>query len=205
MKPIKHTTWLILPFMVACLRGAPSHDAPIHLQRNMMDQTKFEPFEKNTFFENQSAMRMPVEGTLAKGDLHDDEPELYKGLTAQGSVVKSNPIPMSEKTMMRGQDRFNIYCSPCHGATGNGKGIVAKRGQLLGFIPPTNLISADMISRPDGHFFDVITHGIRNMQGYAYQIPSVQDRWSIVYYIRALQRSQNATLTDLPKEMRVQQ
>ena len=142
-------------------------------------------------------MRMPVEGTIARGDLHDDKPEYYTGKSANGTLVTKNPLALTSLVMERGQQRYNIYCQPCHGAMGDGKGIVAIRGQTLGFVPPTNFQTADMMKKPDGHYFDVISHGIRNMQAYQYQV-KVDDRWAIVHYVRALQRSQHASMKDVP-------
>lgn len=99
--------------------------------------------------------------------------------------------------LQRGQERFNIYCSPCHGKTGDGKGIIVQRGML----PPPSFHEARLLQAPDGHFFDVISNGIRNMPTYRHQIP-VSDRWAIVAYLRALQRSQNATINDIPVDLR---
>ena len=97
----------------------------------------------------------------------------------------------------RGQQRFNIYCSPCHGRTGDGRGIVVQRGLL----PPPSFHDDRLRKVGDGHIFDVISNGIRNMPSYRAQIP-VDDRWAIVSYFRALQRSQNASINDVPAEMR---
>lgn len=179
---------------VGCFRGTTTEDSSIHLILNMDDQEKFEPFEKNTFFKDESAMRMPVAGTIARDDKLEETPEhVYRTM--------KNPVPLTSAVMERGQQRFNIYCSPCHGQVGDGKGIVAQRGMTQGFVPPTNFHSDDMRSKADGHYFHVITHGIRNMQPYAYQV-SEDDRWAIVHYIRALQRSQNASSKDVPVSMR---
>ena len=179
---------------VGCFRGQPSDNSPIHLILNMDDQEKFEPFEKNTFFADESAMRMPVPGTIARDDVLNppSESELHNA---------KNKLKLTSSVMERGQQRYQIYCQPCHGAVGDGKGIVAQRGMTQGFVPPTNFQTADMRSKADGHYYHVITHGIRNMQSYGYQV-SENDRWAIVHYIRALQRSQNASLKDVPASMR---
>ncbi len=188
--------WVILTCTVittGCFREMSSENTPIHLILNMDDQEKFEPYEKNTFFANGSAMRMPVEGTLAQDDsIAGEDPNIR---------MKKNPLSLSSSVMERGQQRYNIYCQPCHGAVGDGKGIVAQRGLTQGFVPPTNLVDEVMRKNPDGHFYHVITHGIRNMQPYAYQI-NENDRWAITHYIRALQRSQNASINDIPVSMR---
>ena len=187
--------------MSGCFREMPSEDPPIHPILNMADQEKFEPYEKNTFFADESAMRMPVDGTIARGDLHDDNVPYYEGKGPKGEELEKNPVPLTSLVMERGHERFNIYCRPCHGALGDGKGIVAQRGLTLGFVPPTSFQTDDMMKKPDGHFFQVITHGIRNMQGYHYSV-KVDDRWAIVHYVRALQRSQHASLNDVPVSMR---
>jgi len=160
----------------------------------MDDQEKFEPFEKNTFFSDQSAMRMPVPGTVARDDALDTVNE-------QTYHTMKNQLPLTASVMERGQQRYQIYCQSCHGALGDGKGIVAQRGLTQGFVPPTNFHSDDMRKKADGHYYHVITNGIRNMQSYAYQV-SEDDRWAIVHYIRALQRSQNASAKDVPTAMR---
>lgn len=202
MRSSRKIFWLgCILAMTGCFRESPTENSSLHLVRNMDDQEKFEPFEKNTFFKDESAMRMPVEGTIARGDLHTDNPEFYTGKSTQGNLVEKNPLPMSSLVMERGQQRYNIYCSPCHGAVGDGKGIVAQRGLTLGFVPPTSFQTDDMMKKTNGHYFDVITHGIRNMKPYQYQIRT-DDRWAIVHYIRALQRSQHASQNDLPNSMR---
>lgn len=189
--------WVILALTISasgCFRGTPTEDSSIHLILNMDDQEKFEPFEKNTFFKDESAMRMPVAGTIARDDRLTEINE--------ASVHHlSNPLKLTSALMERGQQRYNIYCQPCHGAVGDGKGIVAQRGLTQGFVPPTNFHSDDMRNKPDGHYFHVMTNGIRNMQSYQYQV-SENDRWAIVHYIRALQRSQNASAKDVPASMR---
>lgn len=192
----KFQTLLILSSLtltIGCFRGTTTERPSIHLNPNMDDQEKFEPFEKNTFFKDESSMRMPVEGTVAQDDAIEPEDANIH--------MKKNPLPLTSSVMERGQQRFNIYCQPCHGAVGDGKGIVAQRGLSLGFVPPTNLHDQNMRNMADGHFYHVITNGIRNMQSYGYQI-NENDRWAIVHYIRALQRSQNASINDVPVSMR---
>ena len=140
-------------------------------------------------------MRMPVAGTVARGDLQADH-VYYQGKNADGSLVASSPVPITLDLLKRGQERYNIYCAPCHDRTGAGQGIVIKKG----FLPPPSLHLDRLREAPDGHFFDVISKGIRNMPAYNHQI-QVADRWAIVAYIRALQRSQNARKSDVPEEL----
>lgn len=182
-----------------CFRGRPSRKPPIHINPNMDKQERYRPQGQSNFFADRSMMRMPVPGTVARGDLREDD-VLYRGIDARGDTVRHNPLPITMQLLQRGQDRFNIFCAPCHGAAGDGKGIVVARGLL----PPPTFHSALMRNYPDGHFFQVISHGIRNMPAYNYQLPKVEDRWAIVAYIRALQRSQNATIDDLPEQIRAE-
>lgn len=186
--------------LVGCFREMPSDRSPIHLNQNMDDQEKFEPYEANPLFHDGSSMRHPVEGTIARGDLIQDV-VFETGKTPAGSLVFKNPVKVTTEVMERGQQRYNIYCRPCHGAVGDGKGIVYERGKTQGFIQPTSFHSKLQRNQPDGHFFDVMTNGIRNMSSYEYQV-TTEDRWAIVHYIRALQRSQNAQIKDVPKAIR---
>ncbi|HYE75424.1 MAG TPA: cytochrome c, partial [Blastocatellia bacterium] len=105
------------------------------------------------------------------------------------------PVPINEALLMRGQERFNISCAPCHGITGLGNGMVAKRAG--GAFVPANLQDERIRTSPDGYIFEVITNGIRAMQSLRHQIPE-HDRWAIIAYLRALQRSQHATASDVP-------
>jgi hypothetical protein len=188
--------FILALIVAACYRGKPSEDPPIHLNPNMDSQQKYEAQEKSKFFENKSTMRMPVPGTIARGDLREDD-AYYNGKTIDGELLGRLPIDINLHVLKRGRERYNIYCSPCHDQTGAGQGIVVKKG----FLPPPSLHLDRLRESPDGHLYDVITNGIRNMPAYKHQIP-VYERWIIVTYIRALQRSQNATLSDIPEELR---
>jgi mono/diheme cytochrome c family protein len=140
-----------------------------------------------------------VEGTVARGWLREDR-AYYLGIGPDGNLVEVSPVELTMQLLERGQERFDIYCAPCHGKTGGAddiKGIVVQKGML---VPPSFHVDP-VLSQPDGHYFDVITNGIRNMPAYKSQIP-VEDRWAIVAYMRALQRSQNATLQDIPADQR---
>ncbi|TFG96054.1 MAG: cytochrome c [Calditrichales bacterium] len=177
-------------------QGRPSENPPIHLNPNMDDQPKFEAMEKSKFFLDKAAMRMPVEGTVARGQLNEDT-AYFHGKDADGKFVKKAPVPYSTEIMNHGRQRFEIYCAPCHGSTGDGQGIVVKKG----FMPPPSFHIDRLRQVEDGYVFDVISRGVRNMPSYAYQIP-VADRWSIVTYFRALQRSQNASAEDIPESIK---
>lgn len=172
--------------MGACTWGHPSEKPPLHLWLDMDDQPRYEPFEKNTFFEDEAAMRSPVSGAVARGE----------GLNEVQASDK-NPLPLSREVLARGQNRYNVYCTPCHGLVGNGKGIVALRGASLGYVQPSSFHTELMRQKKDGHYYQVIRNGIRNMGPYGSRI-NVEDRWAIVHYIRTLQLSQSAPANALP-------
>ena len=179
-----------------CYRGRPSEDPPIHVNQNMDSQQKYKAQAKSEFFEDGLSMRQPPAGTVARGDLREDD-AYYHGKNSDGSLVNKMPVEINMNLLHRGRERYNIYCAPCHDQTGAGQGIVIKKG----FLPPPSFHLDRLRESPDGHFFDVITNGIRNMPQYKQQIP-VADRWAIVAYIRALQRSQNASPADVPADVR---
>lgn len=182
--------------MLASCQGRPSDQPPIHVNPNMDHMPKYKAQSKSEFFPNGATMREPVSGTVSQEQLRADD-VYFTGRDASGKLVAKMPMNVTMQLLQRGQERYNIYCAPCHGQTGKGNGIVAQRG----FLPPPTFHSDLMRNYPDGHLFDVITNGIRNMPAYRYQVP-VEDRWAIVSYLRALQRSQNATLTDIPEDKR---
>jgi mono/diheme cytochrome c family protein len=157
----------------------------------MHDQPKYIPLRESTFFADQRSARPIVAGTVARGLLHEDT-LLYTG-KVNGADATVFPFPIDEKVMARGQERFNIYCSPCHGRTGQGDGMVVRRG----YRRPPSYHQDRLREAPVGHFFDVMTNGFGAMPDYAAQIRA-EDRWAIAAYIRALQLSEHARLVDLP-------
>jgi mono/diheme cytochrome c family protein len=192
-------------------RGQMSEDPPILLERNMYDSERYNPESYSEFFPDHRTMRTPVEGTVAR-DRYEDDPETATGLLAEraGYVMT---IPQSvvqrsgglERMLARGQDRFGIYCAPCHGLTGDGKGmVVCKRErptdpcESRGFPPLPSYEDARIRRMPDGQLFATISHGVRTMPAYGPQIP-LQDRWAIVGYVRALQVSQMAESKPQPE------
>lgn len=179
-----------------CFQGMPSEEPPIHINPNMDNQERYRPQGSSAFFADKAAMRMPVAGTVARGELREDD-AYYRGVNAGGDTIATMPMPITTQLLERGQERYNIFCTPCHGAVGDGKGIVVAKGML----PPPTFHSDLMRGYPDGHIYNVISNGIRNMPAYKHQI-AVDDRWAIVAYFRALQRSQNAKLEDLPEQIR---
>ena len=178
-----------------CYRGRPSTKPPIHIVKDMDDQPRYEPYESSDFFANGAAARVPPAGTIPAGWPGID-PAYYFGRTSDGAPVQKIPMPVTMSLLRRGEERFNIYCAPCHSRVGDGQGIVVKRG----YLPPPTFHDQRLREVPDGHIFDVTTRGVRNMPPYAAQI-SVDDRWAIVAYFRALQRSRNATAGDVPAEV----
>ena len=164
-------------------------------RQDMHDQPKYKPFAKSDFFADRRSARPLVDGTIARGHLRDDA-VLYTGKAA-GKPVDAFPVAVTAAVMARGQERFDIFCSPCHGRTGAGDGMIVRRGYRK---PPT--FHQDRLRQAaPGYTFDVITNGFGAMPDYAQQIP-VGDRWAIVAYIKALQRSQNAAVGSVPAEAR---
>jgi mono/diheme cytochrome c family protein len=166
-------------------------------RQDMHDAPRIEPFEANAFFPDQRGSRVPPQGTVARGWLRDDE-ALYTG-KIDGQLVDTIPFAISHDDLKRGQQRFNIYCSPCHGRVGDGQGMVVQRGLRQAASYHTDRLRQERI----GYFFDVATNGFGAMQGYAEQVP-VRDRWLIAAYVRVLQFSQNASVDDVPADKRAE-
>ena len=160
-------------------------------RQDMHDAPRYEAYEKSDFFGDARSMRPQVADTVARGQLRDDA-ALFTGKVGAAFVPRI-PIPMSGQLVHRGGQRFDIFCSPCHGRAGSGDGMVVRRGYR---VPPSFHIDR-LRGQPDGYLFDVITNGFATMPDYAAQIP-VADRWAIVAYIRALQLSQHAPMASLP-------
>ena len=160
-------------------------------RQDMHDQPKYSAFEKTTFFPDGSSARTPIAGTVARGDLRDD-PVLYTGKENDESAA-AFPFAVDERVMARGQQRFDVYCSPCHGRTGEGDGMIVQRG----FSRPPSLLEPRLREVAPGHFFEVITNGFGAMPDHAAQIKPA-DRWAIAAYIRALQLAGAATIDDVP-------
>lgn len=194
---------LCLAALAGC-RGEPSRKPPIHLNQNMDLQDKYKPQRVSTFFEDGRAMRPPVEGAVGRDYLataygvntegleaHDDrllreDDAHWRGLNEDGTTVEAIPasVKVDEALLARGQQRYNIYCTPCHGDSGAGDGIVNHVGRLN--VPSYHQDYMRQYSA--GHIFGVISNGSASqlMKGYKHQIP-VKDRWAIVAYVRALQ------------------
>jgi mono/diheme cytochrome c family protein len=200
---------LLVLLALAALAGASG------CRRDMQDQPKIKPLRGSSFFANGLGSRQPIEGTIPRGYLRDDRPEFYTGKKSKTGAATANatpaqqqiagaqqqapggqqtsfpddveefPIAVTKEIVERGRERYNIFCSACHGMTGNGDGMIVRRG----FRRAASFNDDRLRQAPVGHFFDAMTNGWGAMPAYAPQIP-VQDRWAIVAYIRALQLSQ---------------
>jgi len=184
-------SWLkvLLPLLAIALTSACRIDMHVQPREN--------PLARSDFFPDQRSARPLVEGTVARGQLHDDT-YFYTGKIGNnpGDVM---PFPVTKEVLERGRERYNIFCAPCHSRVGDGNGFVPSRG--FARKPPSYHIPR-LQKAPLGYFFDVMTNGFGIMPDYSSQIPA-QDRWDIVAYVRALQLSQNATMADVPSGQKI--
>ena len=178
----------LLPFLGATLLLAAC-------RRDMQDQPRYRPFRPSAFFQDGRSARPLVAGTVARGHLEEDD-HLHRG-KIDGKLAEAHPFPVTAEVLARGRDRYDIFCSPCHGRTGYGDGIIVQRGMRR---PPSYHVERLQHS-PPGHYFDVMTNGFGAMIDLSDRL-SVEDRWAIVAYVQALQRSQNASLADVPPDER---
>ena len=163
----------------------------------MQDQPKFIPQRGTGFFAYGRSARPQVANTVARGQLHEDA-YFYTGLV-DGKEGNAMPFAVTGTVLARGQERFNVYCAPCHSRVGNGAGMIVQRG----YRPAGNFHTARLMAAPLGHFFTVMTHGYGAMPDYSAQV-APQDRWAIVAYIKALQLSQDAKPADAPPGARIE-
>jgi mono/diheme cytochrome c family protein len=162
-------------------------------RQDMHDAPRYDPLEASTVFANGASAQPLVEGTVARGHLDDDE-LLYTG-KMNGQVSPLFPFPITRADLDRGEERYNIYCSPCHDRTGSGNGMVVQRG----FRQAASYHVDRLREAPAGYIFDVMTNGFGAMPDYRAQI-AVEDRWRIIAYIRVLQLAHNATQADVPAD-----
>ena len=160
---------------------------------DMRDQPRYETFEESTFFEDGLSARPQVVDTIARGQLQTDA-HLYTG-QVNGEFAQTFPFTVTLETLERGQERYNIFCAPCHGLVGDGQGIIVE----YGLREPPSFHTPELREEAPGYYFDLITRGTRVMPSYASRIPP-EDRWAIIAYIRALQLSQNADVSDVPPQ-----
>ena len=205
---------LLPPAIIARVRSTPNSNLPIHIIQDMAFQSKYKTQAVNPMFADGNTMRPPVVNAVARGETYLDA-HLYDGvIDGQWANVLPSQVKMDFATLRRGQERFNIYCSVCHGISGGGNGIVNQRamelvantnGPVNGtvWVQAKNLVHDELVTvQPMGQLFNTITYGIRNMAGYGSQIPT-EDRWAIAAYVKALQRSQNAQPSDVPAGTKV--
>ncbi len=203
---------MIPPAIIARTRAVKNDKRRIHIILDMDKQGKFSAQDVNTIFADHRAMRPPVENTFAREDALREDDHYYRGVVtgADGKPAWAATYPGQARVdltfLKHGQERFNIYCRPCHGYGGYGDGIVSERAMQLmsstdakgtAWVQPKNIHEPQIREQPPGQIFNSITNGIRNMSGYASQIP-VHDRWAIVAYVKALQFSQSASIDDVP-------
>jgi mono/diheme cytochrome c family protein len=167
--------------VVGCLRGSPSERPPIHLNPNMDDQPKYLPQSESAFFADGRTMRPAVPGTVARGELAADT-AYHQGRVGE-ALVRGIPLPaVDDAVLRRGAERYAIFCGPCHGERGDGKGMLFVRSQ----VQSANLAEERIVAMPDGQLFETISRGFGLMPAYGHQIP-VADRWAIVAHVRVLQ------------------
>ncbi len=172
--------------------------ATVGCRQDMHDQPKYIPLRATEFFADGRSARPLIEGTVARGHL-DDDAGYFTAKGADGKFVAQFPFPVTKDVIERGQNRFNIYCTPCHDSLGTGNGRVVRRG----FRHPPSYHIDRLRQVPAGYIYDVITNGFGAMPDYSAQIQP-RDRWAIVAYIRALQLSQNASVNDVPADAKAQ-
>jgi mono/diheme cytochrome c family protein len=160
-------------------------------RQDMHNQPKYRPLRATTFFSDGSSARPLVEGTVARGTLQDDT-AFFTGKSGN-TPIREIPLAIDQQLLNRGQERYNIFCTPCHDGTGSGRGMVVQRG----YRQPPSFHDERLRVADAGHYFDVMTNGFGAMPDYKAQI-AAGDRWAIVAYIRALQLSQHATKADVP-------
>ena len=202
----------LLTISVMGFRGMNANQPPIEIFPDMKRQAKFKPQAPSKFFGDGRADRLPVPGTVPYGrsaipkpgqedaadpDFLRADDVHYAGKNADGSFVRGFPVEVSDKLVRRGQNRFQIYCQPCHGALGDGNGITKQYGMIA-----TPSYHDDRIrTMAEGEIFNTITHGKNTMSSYADKL-SPDERWAVIAYVRALQRAHHATIDDVPLENR---
>jgi mono/diheme cytochrome c family protein len=184
--------WACLPLAVFALTGC---------RQDMQDQPKFKPLGETSFFPDKRQSRPDLPHTVARGDLRDGDSEFYTGKSTKlgkdgkEADVDVFPITVDKELIERGHQRFDVFCSPCHGRLGNGLGMIVRRG----FKQPPSYHTERLRTAPVGHFYDVMTNGYGAMYSYSAQT-TARDRWAIASYIRVLQYSQNQKVDQLSAE-----
>lgn len=208
----------MIPLSIIWMARNQGSDKPrIHLIQDMDNQEKYKAQAANPLFADGRAMRPPVSGAIARGDLRQDD-HYYRGYQLGTELEPTTKLPLpvyfnsfpkqvrlDEQLIHRGQQRFNVYCAPCHGLDGSGNGMVNIRAMELGgtWVTAGNLLDDDRRSRPLGKIFETITNGKNTMPRYGDQIGEM-DRWAIVAYVRALQKAVSASIDDVPEKDRAE-
>ena len=171
-----------VPLVQGCMRGCSSSSPPVLVNTSMFNQPKYKAQSQSAFFYDGKTMRQPVAGTIARGHLREDL-ALATGMGDDGKPLATSPVAADEKLLARGQERYGIYCMPCHDERGEGKGVLSQRAK----VPTANLLEQRIRALSDGEMFDTITNGKGLMAGYRYPIVA-HDRWAIVAYVRDMQK-----------------
>ena len=187
---------VISVMVIAGKRGDMSRKPPIELFPDMDRQPKLRPQEANSFFANGLSSQPIVAGTVSRGSAWQDSPENTGKVPGTTNWVQTIPVPVTQQLMARGQERFNIYCAPCHGAHGDGKGVTTKFGMAV-IADLHDAAGKKIPQQSDGEIFNTISNGKGLMQGSAPNV-GIHDRWAIVAYVRALQRSRLGSIDDVP-------
>lgn len=182
--------------LVAGKRGDRSRRTPIEVFPDMDRQPKLRPEQPNAFFHNGISSQLPPPGTVARGSDYEINAVTTGMVPGTTNWVETIPIPVTETLMSRGRERFNINCAPCHGPQGDGKGITTKLGMSV-IADLHDTTTRKVVQMPDGQIFNTITHGKNLMGPYAASLP-VTDRWAVVAYVRALQRSRLGVIDEVP-------
>ncbi len=197
----------LVPFaFIAKWRSSHSHEPHFHIIPDMDFQAYRGPQTTSPLFPDERTSRMPVAGRVARGELRDDD-LFFRGLdNGEWSTRFPPQVEMSDDTLERGQQKFATYCTPCHGEAAEGDGMIHQRALAVnaaatGWVQPSKLTDAGFVRQPHGQIFNTITHGIRTMPAYGAQIEPA-DRWAIVLYLRAIQRSRGASIDDVPQDKR---
>ncbi len=181
---------------IAGKRGDHSRRPPIEIFPDMDRQPKLRPQTVNAFFKDRFSSQLPVPGTVARGSPYEDSPVNTGRIPGTTNFVPTIPVPVTAQLLARGQERFNINCAPCHGAAGDGRGITTKYGMTV-IADLHDGKTRKIIQQADGEVFNTITFGKSLMGGYAANL-SINDRWAVVAYVRALERSWLGTIEDVP-------
>ena len=188
---------VITVMVVAGKRGDMSRRPPIELFPDMDRQPKLRPQTANSFFKDGLSSQQPIDGAIARGSAYQDTPENTGKIPSTTNWVQTIPAPVTAQVMARGRERYDISCAPCHGAQGDGKGITTQYGMP----PVANFHDPRFINLTDGDMFNTITHGKNLMGAYAAQV-TPEDRWAVIAYVRALQRSRLVFAEELTPDLR---